>query len=546
MVKTDKNFYDRKIVYLDYLERGAKVKNGGFVKWEARGETSRIQIHIRGLYPTDTLRGEIQLISREDVHTADNVKIDFGSGEYVGVWKNEDLAGTTVSFEECDGVQVKLSENRLLIGQWRKREALQEKQPENAPTVPNAAPENQPEDLSEILRIRREIGEVRDEREESALADAEGHLTETAEVEAESAVGAEEEAPWDEEVSAEGKNGERDQESREIEQESRERKQKNRETEQESGEWERESRELEQKSRETEQESRVWEPKGGVREQENAIRASAEIKEEEAKRGNKPEVSAEEEGRKPEQESAWEASAGIREEEAKRRNEPEVSAEEEGKKPEQESAREASAEIKEKEAKRGNAPKVSARAEGRAPEWKSAPESSVRMKEAEKASDGRKERALEQESVWRTTGGMGKPERKKETENKSIGRNPQCRELLSGDKWEQLNKQYPHIHPFGDAREYLSITPRDFVILSRKYQELVQNSFLLHGYYNYGHVILTRIKEKSGERFYLGVPGVYYTREKQAALMFGFEGFEAGTEQAVDGGFGYYMKQVDI
>ena len=62
MVKTDKDFYDRKIVYLDYLERGAKVKNGGFVKWEARGDTSRIQIHIRGLYPTDTLRGEIQLI----------------------------------------------------------------------------------------------------------------------------------------------------------------------------------------------------------------------------------------------------------------------------------------------------------------------------------------------------------------------------------------------------------------------------------------------------------------------------------------------------
>lgn len=539
MVKTDKNFYDRKIVYLDYLERGAKVKNGGFVKWEARGETSRIQIHIRGLYPTDTLRGEIQLISREDVHTADNVKIDFGSGEYVGVWKNEDLAGTTVSFEECDGVQVKLSENRLLIGQWRKREALQEKQPENTLTVPNAALENQPEDLSEISKTRREIGEVRDEREESALVDAEGHLTETAEVEAESAVGAEEEVPWDEEVSAEGKNGER-------EQESREREQKNRETEHESGVLEQKSRETEQESGELEQESRVWEPKGGVREQEDAIRAPAEIKEEEAKRRNEPEVSAEEEGRKPEQESAWEASAEIREKEAKRRNEPEASAEEEERKPKQESAREASAEIKEKEAKRGNEPKVSAGEEGRAPEWKSASESSVRMKEAEKASDERKERAPEQESVWRTTGGMGKPERKKETENKSMGRNPQCRELLSGDKWEQLNKQYPHIHPFGDAREYLSITPRDFVILSRKYQELVQNSFLLHGYYNYGHVILTRIKEKSGERFYLGVPGVYYTREKQAALMFGFEGFEAGTEQAVDGGFGYYMKQVDI
>ena len=126
MVKTDKDFYDRKIVYLDYFESGEKVKNGGFVKWEARGETSRIQIHIRGLYPTDTLRGEIQLISRQMVHTADNIKIDYGSGEYVAAWKNKDLAGTAVSYEECDGVQVKLSESRLLVGQWREREALEE------------------------------------------------------------------------------------------------------------------------------------------------------------------------------------------------------------------------------------------------------------------------------------------------------------------------------------------------------------------------------------------------------------------------------------
>ena len=131
MVKTDKDFYDRKVVYLDYLERGEKVKNGGFVKWETRGKTSRIQIHIRGLYPTDTLRGEIQLISRKSVSTADSVKINFGAGEYVAVWDNENLAGTAVSYVECDGIQVRLSESRLLLGQWREREAL----PQNATEV---------------------------------------------------------------------------------------------------------------------------------------------------------------------------------------------------------------------------------------------------------------------------------------------------------------------------------------------------------------------------------------------------------------------------
>lgn len=46
--------------------------------------------------------------------------------------------------------------------------------------------------------------------------------------------------------------------------------------------------------------------------------------------------------------------------------------------------------------------------------------------------------------------------------------------------------------------------------------------------------------------FYLGVPGVYFEREKQAALMFGFEGFESGEGKSNEGGFGYYMKRVDI
>lgn len=117
---------------------------------------------------------------------------------------------------------------------------------------------------------------------------------------------------------------------------------------------------------------------------------------------------------------------------------------------------------------------------------------------------------------------------------------------ISPNKWEQLNRIYPKIQPFGDVREYLSIAPCDFVILSEHYQEMVQNSFLLHGYYNYGHLILTKIKEGIDDNYYLGVPGVYYEREKQAALLFGFEGFEGDGDAVQDGSFGYYMKRVEI
>lgn len=114
------------------------------------------------------------------------------------------------------------------------------------------------------------------------------------------------------------------------------------------------------------------------------------------------------------------------------------------------------------------------------------------------------------------------------------------------DKWEQLRHMYPTVHPFADERQYLSITPRDFVILCSEYQKMVRNSFLLHGYYNYRHIILGKFNVGGVEKFYLGVPGVYYDREKMAAEMFGFEAFEGKQTPAEPGSFGYYMKSVRI
>lgn len=111
------------------------------------------------------------------------------------------------------------------------------------------------------------------------------------------------------------------------------------------------------------------------------------------------------------------------------------------------------------------------------------------------------------------------------------------------DKWEQLLEMYDKIHPYGDERIYLRLEPKDFVILQEKYQHLVNNSFLLHGFYNYRYVILG--KEK-GSIYYLGVPGVFYEREKMVALMFGFEAFECEGGEAAPGGFGYYLRKVEL
>lgn len=150
--------------------------------------------------------------------------------------------------------------------------------------------------------------------------------------------------------------------------------------------------------------------------------------------------------------------------------------------------------------------------------------------------------------------GEGKEEERKARvrENKSI--REECAvtaaelpaEEYADSKWDQLGRIYPMVHPFGDDREYLSITPRDFVILGREHQKLVHNSFLLHGYYNYRHVILGRFGKEEDETYYLGVPGVFYEREKMAAEMFGFEAFEGKTSPVEPGSFGYYMTKVQI
>ena len=91
---------------------------------------------------------------------------------------------------------------------------------------------------------------------------------------------------------------------------------------------------------------------------------------------------------------------------------------------------------------------------------------------------------------------------------------PKIMEPMKEDKWEQLCKKYEVVYPFGSEQPFITIHLKDFIILQEGYQKLVHNSFLLHGYYNYGHLILGRLEEWEESPYYVGVPGVYYENEK--------------------------------
>lgn len=85
----------------------------------------------------------------------------------------------------------------------------------------------------------------------------------------------------------------------------------------------------------------------------------------------------------------------------------------------------------------------------------------------------------------------------------------------------------------------------DMSDLPRCYWHLANNSFLLHGYHNYSHLLLI---EDDGH-YWLGVPGVYDSREARAARLFGFPQFTdsyndqlklSDDEKNNQGTFGYW------
>ncbi|MBS7209248.1 MAG: hypothetical protein KH034_02330 [Lachnospiraceae bacterium] len=93
------------------------------------------------------------------------------------------------------------------------------------------------------------------------------------------------------------------------------------------------------------------------------------------------------------------------------------------------------------------------------------------------------------------------------------------------------------------------IQRKDLVRLPRREWKLANNNFLLHGFYNYHHLLWI---EEDNE-LYIGVPGVNHAREVQAARAFGFtqfrkmengEGELTEEERNPREDFGYFCRRI--
>ena len=114
------------------------------------------------------------------------------------------------------------------------------------------------------------------------------------------------------------------------------------------------------------------------------------------------------------------------------------------------------------------------------------------------------------------------------------GEEPECKKELAQDeesecKKETLQDEESESGKLEDDLEkeaclggkVRKIQRKDMVCLPRCEWRHANNSFLIHGYYNYHHLILT-VRD---DRLKLGVPGVYHPQEEKAAESFGFPEF---------------------
>lgn len=125
------------------------------------------------------------------------------------------------------------------------------------------------------------------------------------------------------------------------------------------------------------------------------------------------------------------------------------------------------------------------------------------------------------------------------------------------NKWSRLGQYYKKKNPFGDDKEYLCISPEDLILLPEKYEHLYKNSFLLHGYYAYGHILLGTVDLQSRNIYRLYIPGLGHDKEQIVAGMFGFgnftpvrmpqpDNFVRERPDTIAEQFGYYYMTVEL
>lgn len=138
---------------------------------------------------------------------------------------------------------------------------------------------------------------------------------------------------------------------------------------------------------------------------------------------------------------------------------------------------------------------------------------------------------------------MGEEENRKENgeENKEENKSENREKDGTWEVGEQFLREGPVMNPFYDTDVIAAVRmePRDLGRLPIEFWYLANNSFLLHGYYSYRHLLFMKMRNREEWQYAIGVPGNEKEQENFMANMFGFQHFKR-VKRKENEKFGYW------
>ena len=170
--------------------------------------------------------------------------------------------------------------------------------------------------------------------------------------------------------------------------------------------------------------------------------------------------------------------------------------------------------------------------------------------DAEDAADTNTDKTEEQELVVTATESKRKEDKQERVEQQREEQQRKLQSRTGGEdrnhqidrEWELIRSSCHKVETCKELGEVYRVNKGNFAVLPESMKHILQNSFLVHGLMNYGYLLLFRVDEKA-RQFGVGVPGVYYEKEKLVAEMFGFPQFWCDGKSD-NGKFGYYLRIV--
>lgn len=155
----------------------------------------------------------------------------------------------------------------------------------------------------------------------------------------------------------------------------------------------------------------------------------------------------------------------------------------------------------------------------------------------------------------------GKKEEAQNVEDESWDSFKQRREALRA-KWQQIQQEqqrlpelwatgeevlerFPVMNPFfrKDIVASVRIEPKDIGKLPMEFWYLANNSFLLHGYYYYRHLLFLKMERNKEYQYCIAIPGLADKKQEFMANLFGFQQFIPINNKTTEN-FGYWWQKL--